>query len=163
MIGQAVDNRGPVAATEHYPIHRPAPTFTDQVTRVEVFETGVKVIDLMCAVRASGGKVGLFGGAGVGKTVTMLELISSTSRIEHAGYVGLCRRRASAPAKATSFYYEMRDAGVLDKISHGVRSDERTTRRPAARAALSGLTLAEKFRDEGRDVLLFIDNIYRYT
>ena len=159
VIGQAVDNRGPVAATEHYPIHRPAPTFTDQVTRVEVFETGVKVIDLI-APFTKGGKTGVFGGAGVGKTIIIQELISSLAR-EHGGYsvfAGVGERTR----EGTQLYGEMQEAGVIDKLCmvFGQMNESPGVR---LRAALTGLTMAEYFRDQGRDVLLFIDNIFRFV
>ena len=159
VLGQPVDNRGPVAAVEHYPIHRPAPVFTDQVTRTEVFETGVKVIDLI-APFTKGGKTGVFGGAGVGKTIIIQELISSLAR-EHGGYsvfAGVGERTR----EGTQLYGEMQEAGVLDKLCmvFGQMNESPGVR---LRAALTGLTMAEHFRDEGRDVLLFIDNIFRFV
>ena len=159
VLGQPVDNRGPVAAGERYPIHRPAPEFTDQVTRTEVFETGVKVIDLI-APFTKGGKTGVFGGAGVGKTIIIQELISSLAR-EHGGYsvfAGVGERTR----EGTQLYGEMQEAGVLDKLCmvFGQMNESPGVR---LRAALTGLTMAEYFRDEGRDVLLFIDNIFRFV
>ena len=141
------------------PIHRKAPSYEDQIGDNEVLETGIKVIDLICPF-ARGGKVGLFGGAGVGKTVTMLELIRNIA-IEHSGlsvFAGVGERTR----EGNDFYYEMEEAGVLDKISlvFGQMNEPHGNR---LRVALTGLTMAEKFRDEGRDVLLFVDNIYRYT
>ena len=159
VLGDAIDEKGPINARQKMPIHRKAPTFEDQTGGVELLETGVKVIDLICPI-ARGGKVGLFGGAGVGKTVTMLELIRNIA-IEHAGlsvFAGVGERTR----EGNDFYYEMTDAGVLDKISlvFGQMNEPPGNR---LRVGLTGLTLAEQFRDEGRDVLLFIDNIYRYT
>ena len=141
------------------PIHRKAPAYEDQIGGNEVLETGIKVIDLICPF-ARGGKVGLFGGAGVGKTVTMLELIRNIA-IEHSGlsvFAGVGERTR----EGNDFYYEMEEAGVLDKISlvFGQMNEPPGNR---LRVALTGLTMAEKFRDDGRDVLLFVDNIYRST
>ena len=159
VLGDPVDEKGPINARDTLPIHRKPPSYEDQKGGNELLETGVKVIDLMCPF-ARGGKVGLFGGAGVGKTVTMLELIRNIA-IEHTGlsvFAGVGERTR----EGNDFYYEMQDAGVLDKISlvFGQMNEPPGNR---LRVGLSGLTLAEKFRDEGRDVLLFIDNIYRYT
>lgn len=159
VLGNSIDEKGPINAKENKPIHRKPPTFEDQKGGNELLETGIKVIDLMCPF-ARGGKVGLFGGAGVGKTVTMLELIRNIA-IEHSGlsvFAGVGERTR----EGNDFYYEMMDAGVLDKISlvFGQMNEPPGNR---LRVALSGLTLAEQFRDEGRDVLLFVDNIYRYT
>ena len=159
VLGDAIDEKGPINARQRLPIHRDPPTFEDQKGDIELLETGVKVIDLMCPM-ARGGKVGLFGGAGVGKTVTMLELIRNIA-IEHSGlsvFAGVGERTR----EGNDFYYEMTDAGVLDKISlvFGQMNEPPGNR---LRVGLTGLTLAEQFRDEGRDVLLFIDNIYRYT
>ncbi len=159
VLGNPIDEKGPVEAKIKQPIHRKAPSYEDQVGGNELLETGIKVIDLMCPF-ARGGKVGLFGGAGVGKTVTMLELIRNIA-IEHSGlsvFAGVGERTR----EGNDFYYEMMEAGVLDKISlvFGQMNEPPGNR---LRVALSGLTLAEQFRDEGRDVLLFIDNIYRYT
>ena len=159
VLGDSIDEKGPINARETLPIHRKPPRYEDQKGGNELLETGVKVIDLMCPF-ARGGKVGLFGGAGVGKTVTMLELIRNIA-IEHSGlsvFAGVGERTR----EGNDFYYEMQEAGVLDKLSlvFGQMNEPPGNR---LRVALSGLTLAEKFRDEGRDVLLFIDNIYRYT
>ena len=159
VLGNPIDEKGPVEAAQTMPIHRAAPTYEDQLGGNELLETGVKVIDLICPF-AKGGKVGLFGGAGVGKTVTMLELIRNIA-IEHAGlsvFAGVGERTR----EGNDFYYEMEEAGVLDKISlvFGQMNEPPGNR---LRVGLTGLTLAENFRDEGRDVLLFIDNIYRYT
>ena len=159
VLGNPIDERGAINSKQHRPIHQKPPTFEDQTGGNELLETGIKVIDLMCPF-ARGGKVGLFGGAGVGKTVTMLELIRNIA-IEHSGlsvFAGVGERTR----EGNDFYYEMQDAGVLDKISlvFGQMNEPPGNR---LRVALSGLTLAEQFRDEGRDVLLFVDNIYRYT
>ena len=159
VLGNPIDERGAIDAQERMPIHRDAPAYEDQLGGNELLETGVKVIDLICPF-AKGGKVGLFGGAGVGKTVTMLELIRNIA-IEHSGlsvFAGVGERTR----EGNDFYYEMQEAGVLDKISlvFGQMNEPPGNR---LRVGLTGLTLAEKFRDEGRDVLLFIDNIYRYT
>ncbi len=159
VLGDPIDEKGPVNAQEHMTIHRDAPKFEDQRGGNELLETGIKVIDLICPF-ARGGKVGLFGGAGVGKTVTMLELIRNIA-IEHSGlsvFAGVGERTR----EGNDFYHEMQEAGVLDKISlvFGQMNEPPGNR---LRVALTGLTLAEKFRDEGRDVLLFVDNIYRYT
>ncbi|MCE2437208.1 MAG: F0F1 ATP synthase subunit beta, partial [Pseudomonadales bacterium] len=159
VLGNPIDERGPIESSVVRPIHRQPPTFEDQKGGNELLETGIKVIDLMCPF-ARGGKVGLFGGAGVGKTVTMLELIRNIA-IEHSGlsvFAGVGERTR----EGNDFYYEMQGAGVLDKISlvFGQMNEPPGNR---LRVALSGLTLAEQFRDEGRDVLLFVDNIYRYT
>lgn len=159
VLGNAIDEKGAINARETQSIHRKAPKYEDQKGGNELLETGVKVIDLMCPF-ARGGKVGLFGGAGVGKTVTMLELIRNIA-IEHSGlsvFAGVGERTR----EGNDFYYEMEEAGVLDKISlvFGQMNEPPGNR---LRVALTGLTLAEKFRDEGRDVLLFVDNIYRYT
>ena len=159
VLGNPIDEKGPVNAKEHMPIHRKAPSYEDQIGDNEVLETGIKVIDLICPF-ARGGKVGLFGGAGVGKTVTMLELIRNIA-IEHSGlsvFAGVGERTR----EGNDFYYEMEEAGVLDKISlvFGQMNEPPGNR---LRVALTGLTMAEQFRDEGRDVLLFVDNIYRYT
>ena len=159
VLGNPIDEKGPVNAREHMPIHRKAPKYEDQVGGNEILETGIKVIDLICPF-ARGGKVGLFGGAGVGKTVTMLELIRNIA-IEHSGlsvFAGVGERTR----EGNDFYYEMEEAEVLDKISlvFGQMNEPPGNR---LRVALTGLTMAEKFRDEGRDVLLFVDNIYRYT
>ena len=159
VLGRPVDNRGPVEPETYYPIHRPAPKFEDQVTRAELFETGVKVIDLI-APFTKGGKTGVFGGAGVGKTVIIMELISSLAR-EHGGFsvfAGVGERTR----EGTQLYQEMEEAGVLDKLCmvFGQMNEPSGVR---LRVALTGLTMAEYFRDEGRDVLLFIDNIFRFV
>ena len=145
VLGNPIDEKGPVNAQEQMPIHRKAPTYEDQIGDNEVLETGIKVIDLICPF-ARGGKVGLFGGAGVGKTVTMLELIRNIA-IEHSGlsvFAGVGERTR----EGNDFYYEMEEAGVLDKISlvFGQMNEPPGNR---LRVALTGLTMAEKFRDEG--------------
>ena len=159
VLGEPIDEKGPVNAQQKMPIHRKPPSYEDQKGGNELLETGIKVIDLICPF-AKGGKVGLFGGAGVGKTVTMLELIRNIAT-EHSGlsvFAGVGERTR----EGNDFYYEMEESGVLDKISlvFGQMNEPPGNR---LRVALTGLTLAEKFRDDGRDVLLFIDNIYRYT
>ncbi len=159
VLGRPVDQKGPVESDIRYPIHRPAPEFKDQVTKAEVFETGIKVIDLI-APFTKGGKTGVFGGAGVGKTVIIMELISSLAR-EHGGFsvfAGVGERTR----EGTQLYKEMTEAGVLDKLCmvFGQMNEPSGVR---LRVALSGLTMAEYFRDEGRDVLLFIDNIFRFV
>ncbi|RME34667.1 MAG: F0F1 ATP synthase subunit beta [Gammaproteobacteria bacterium] len=159
VLGEAIDEKGPVEAEEKWSIHRQAPKFTELSPATELLETGIKVIDLICPF-AKGGKVGLFGGAGVGKTVNMMELIRNIA-IEHSGYsvfTGVGERTR----EGNDFYHEMTESNVLDKVSlvYGQMNEPPGNR---LRVALTGLTLAEKFRDEGRDVLLFVDNIYRYT
>ncbi len=159
VLGEPVDEQGPVEAETRWPIHRPAPTYAEQAGAVEILETGIKVIDLIMPI-AKGGKIGLFGGAGVGKTVTLMELIRNIA-IEHAGYsvfAGVGERTR----EGNDFYNEMKEAGVLDKVAlvYGQMNEPPGNR---LRVALTGLTIAEYFRDEGRDVLMFIDNIYRYT
>jgi F-type H+-transporting ATPase subunit beta len=159
VLGDPIDEKGPVNAQQRMSIHRKAPLYEDQKGGQEILETGVKVIDLICPF-ARGGKVGLFGGAGVGKTVTMLELIRNIAT-EHSGlsvFAGVGERTR----EGNDFYHEMRESDVIDKISlvFGQMNEPPGNR---LRVALTGLTLAEKFRDDGRDVLLFIDNIYRYT
>jgi F-type H+-transporting ATPase subunit beta len=165
VLGHPIDEKGPVQAKEEWPIHRPAPSFEDQAGGQEILETGIKVIDLIIPF-AKGGKVGLFGGAGVGKTVNMLELINNIAKA-HSGlsvFAGVGERTR----EGNDFYHEMTEAGVLDKVAmvFGQMNEPPGNR---LRVALTGLTLAEYFRDErreggrGRDVLLFIDNIYRYT
>ncbi len=159
VLGEPIDEKGPIGEEERMSIHRKPPTYEEQAGGRDLLETGVKVIDLICPF-AKGGKVGLFGGAGVGKTVTMLELINNIAR-EHSGlsvFAGVGERTR----EGNDFYHEMQDAGVLDKIAmvFGQMNEPPGNR---LRVALSGLTMAEKFRDEGRDVLLFVDNIYRYT
>ncbi len=159
VLGEPVDEAGPVESENHWPIHRKAPGFTDQATAVEILETGIKVIDLIMPI-AKGGKIGLFGGAGVGKTVTLMELIRNIA-IEHAGFsvfAGVGERTR----EGNDFYHEMREADVLNKVAlvYGQMNEPPGNR---LRVGLAGLTISEYFRDEGRDVLLFIDNIYRYT
>ena len=159
VLGEPVDEKGPVESDQLLPIHRDAPKFTDHSSATELLETGVKVIDLLCPF-AKGGKVGLFGGAGVGKTVNMMELIRNIA-IEHSGYsvfTGVGERTR----EGNDFYHEMKDSDVLDKVAlvYGQMNEPPGNR---LRVALTGLTIAEGFRDEGRDVLLFVDNIYRYT
>ena len=159
VLGQPIDEKGPIGEKTKLPIHRPAPSFEDQASGQTVLETGIKVIDLLCPF-AKGGKVGLFGGAGVGKTVNMMELIRNIA-IEHSGYsvfAGVGERTR----EGNDFYHEMRESNVLDKVSlvYGQMNEPPGNR---LRVALTGLTVAENFRDEGRDVLLFVDNIYRYT
>ncbi len=159
VLGEPIDEMGEVAATEFLPIHRQPPRFDELVGSTEILETGIKVIDLVCPF-AKGGKGGLFGGAGVGKTVTMMELIRNIA-VEHSGYsvfAGVGERTR----EGNDFYHEMKESNVLDKVSlvYGQMNEPPGNR---LRVALTGLTIAESFRDEGRDVLLFIDNIYRYT
>ena len=159
VLGNPVDHAGPVGAEVHWPIHRDAPSYEEQSGATELLETGIKVIDLLCPF-AKGGKVGLFGGAGVGKTVNMMELIRNIA-IEHSGFsvfAGVGERTR----EGNDFYHEMKDSNVLDKVSlvYGQMNEPPGNR---LRVGLTGLTMAEFFRDEGRDVLLFIDNIYRYT
>jgi F-type H+-transporting ATPase subunit beta len=166
VLGRPIDERGPVTAEVRMPIHRDAPTFEELSPSTELLETGIKVIDLVCPF-AKGGKVGLFGGAGVGKTVNMLELINNIAT-QHAGlsvFAGVGERTR----EGNDFYHEMKDAGVIkldnlpeSKVAmvYGQMNEPPGNR---LRVALTGLTMAEFFRDEGRDVLFFIDNIYRYT
>ncbi len=159
VLGNPVDDAGDIGAEVSLPIHRPPPAYADQATATEVLETGIKVIDLVMPI-VKGGKVGLFGGAGVGKTVTLMELIRNIA-VEHSGYsvfAGVGERTR----EGNDFYHEMREGGVIDKVSlvYGQMNEPPGNR---LRVALTGLTMAEHFRDEGRDVLMFIDNIYRYT
>ena len=159
VLGEPIDEQGEIDAEESWSIHRPAPSYEEQSNSTELLETGIKVIDLICPF-AKGGKVGLFGGAGVGKTVNMMELIRNIA-IEHSGYsvfAGVGERTR----EGNDFYHEMKDSNVLDKVSlvYGQMNEPPGNR---LRVALTGLTMAEKFRDEGRDVLFFVDNIYRYT
>jgi len=159
VLGSAIDEKGDIGAEKIMPIHRAAPSYEEQAASAELLETGIKVIDLMCPF-AKGGKVGLFGGAGVGKTVNMMELIRNIA-IEHSGYsvfAGVGERTR----EGNDFYHEMKEGGVLDKVAlvYGQMNEPPGNR---LRVGLTGLTIAENFRDEGRDVLLFIDNIYRYT
>lgn len=159
VLGEPIDEKGPIGEEESWSIHREAPSYEDQSNSTELLETGIKVIDLVCPF-AKGGKVGLFGGAGVGKTVNMMELIRNIA-IEHSGYsvfAGVGERTR----EGNDFYHEMMESNVLDKVSlvYGQMNEPPGNR---LRVALTGLTMAEKFRDEGRDVLFFVDNIYRYT
>lgn len=159
VLGTPIDEKGPIGEEQRLSIHREAPSFQDQAASAELLETGIKVIDLICPF-AKGGKVGLFGGAGVGKTVNMMELIRNIA-IEHSGYsvfAGVGERTR----EGNDFYHEMRESNVLDKVSlvYGQMNEPPGNR---LRVALTGLTIAESFRDEGKDVLLFVDNIYRYT
>lgn len=159
VLGNPIDECGPIDSKEFMPIHRKAPTFEELASGNELLETGIKVIDLICPF-AKGGKVGLFGGAGVGKTVNMMELIRNIA-IEHSGYsvfAGVGERTR----EGNDFYHEMKESNVLDKVAlvYGQMNEPPGNR---LRVGLTGLAIAEKFRDEGRDVLLFIDNIYRYT
>ena len=159
VLGEPIDEKGPIGEEERWSIHREAPSYEDQSNSAELLETGIKVIDLVCPF-AKGGKVGLFGGAGVGKTVNMMELIRNIA-IEHSGYsvfAGVGERTR----EGNDFYHEMMESNVLDKVSlvYGQMNEPPGNR---LRVALTGLTMAEKFRDEGRDVLFFVDNIYRYT
>ena len=159
VLGRPVDGLGPVEARQTYPIHRPAPAFEDQSTKVEVFETGVKVIDLI-APFTKGGKTGIFGGAGVGKTVIIMELIRSVA-MEHEGnsvFAGVGERTR----EGTQLYREMLESGVMKDtvMVYGQMNEPPGVR---LRVALSALAMAEYFRDEGRDVLLFVDNIFRFS
>lgn len=159
VLGNPVDEAGDIGAEQKAPIHRYPPAYADQASAVEILETGIKVIDLIMPI-AKGGKVGLFGGAGVGKTVTLMELIRNIA-VEHSGYsvfAGVGERTR----EGNDFYHEMNEGGVLDKVAlvYGQMNEPPGNR---LRVALTGLTMAEHFRDEGRDVLMFIDNIYRYT
>ncbi|OOZ39379.1 F0F1 ATP synthase subunit beta [Solemya pervernicosa gill symbiont] len=159
VLGNPIDEAGPIGEETQWGIHRKAPAYEELSASTELLETGIKVIDLVCPF-AKGGKVGLFGGAGVGKTVNMMELIRNIA-IEHSGYsvfAGVGERTR----EGNDFYHEMKESSVLDKVSlvYGQMNEPPGNR---LRVALTGLTMAEYFRDEGRDVLLFIDNIYRYT
>ena len=159
VLGEPVDNAGDIGAESKMPIHRAPPTFEEQAGGNELLETGIKVIDLLCPF-AKGGKIGLFGGAGVGKTVTMMELINNIAK-KHSGlsvFAGVGERTR----EGNDFYYEMKEAGVLDKVGmvYGQMNEPPGNR---LRVGLTGLTMAEHFRDQGKDMLLFIDNIYRYT
>ena len=160
MLGDPIDGMAPVKTKKTYPIHRPAPPFTEQSTKTEIFETGIKVIDLICPI-LKGGKVGLFGGAGVGKTVVVKELIRNIAA-EHGGFsvfAGVGERSR----EGNDLYYEMKESGVLDKTAL-VFGQMNEPPGPRLRVALTGLAMAEYFRDEEqRDVLLFIDNIFRFT
>jgi F-type H+-transporting ATPase subunit beta len=159
VLGDPVDGQGPIGEKHRRAIHQPAPAYEDLAASTELLETGIKVVDLICPF-AKGGKVGLFGGAGVGKTVNMMELIRNIA-IEASGYsvfAGVGERTR----EGNDFYHEMKEGNVLDKVSlvYGQMNEPPGNR---LRVALTGLSIAEHFRDEGRDVLLFIDNIYRYT
>ena len=166
VLGEPIDEGGPVTSDVHWPIHRAAPSYEDQSGSTELLETGIKVIDLLCPF-AKGGKVGLFGGAGVGKTVNMLELINNIAK-EHSGlsvFAGVGERTR----EGNDFYHEMSDSKVINlenlpeskvALVYGQMNEPPGNR---LRVALTGLTMAEYFRDEGRDVLFFVDNIYRYT
>lgn len=159
VLGDPIDEKGAIGEKERWAIHREAPSYEDQAATNELLETGIKVIDLICPF-AKGGKVGLFGGAGVGKTVNMMELIRNIA-IEHSGYsvfAGVGERTR----EGNDFYHEMTDSNVIDKVSlvYGQMNEPPGNR---LRVGLTGLTMAEAFREDGNDVLLFIDNIYRYT
>ncbi len=159
VLGRPIDEMGEIGAEKNMSIHREAPAFDELSASTELLETGIKVIDLICPF-AKGGKVGLFGGAGVGKTVNMMELIRNIA-IEHSGYsvfAGVGERTR----EGNDFYHEMKESKVLDKVAlvYGQMNEPPGNR---LRVALTGLTMAESFRDEGRDVLFFVDNIYRYT
>jgi len=159
VLGRPIDEKGAVDSEAKWPIHRKPPTFEEQASSTEVLETGIKVIDLIMPIQ-KGGKVGLFGGAGVGKTVTLMELIRNIA-VEHSGFsvfAGVGERTR----EGNDFYHEMQEGGVLDKVAlvYGQMNEPPGNR---LRVALTGLTMAEYFREEGRDVLLFVDNIYRYT
>jgi F-type H+-transporting ATPase subunit beta len=159
VLGRPIDEAGPIATDEKRPIHAKAPKFDELSPSVDLLETGIKVIDLICPF-AKGGKVGLFGGAGVGKTVNMMELINNIAK-QHSGlsvFAGVGERTR----EGNDFYHEMKDSNVLDKVSmvFGQMNEPPGNR---LRVALTGLTMAERFRDEGRDILFFVDNIYRYT
>ncbi len=159
VLGEPVDEKGPVGADQRWAIHRAPPKFEEQAATTEILETGIKVIDLIMPIQ-KGGKVGLFGGAGVGKTVTLMELIRNIA-VEHSGFsvfAGVGERTR----EGNDFYHEMQEGGVLDKVAlvYGQMNEPPGNR---LRVGLTGLTMAEYFRDEGRDVLLFVDNIYRYT
>ena len=160
VVGRPIDEKGPIDAKEAWPIHRPAPEFTEQSTKVELLETGIKVVDLLIPF-PKGGKMGLFGGAGVGKTVILMEMINNIAK-QHGGksvFVGVGERTR----EGNDLYHEMIDAGVIDKAAliYGQMNEPPGAR---ARVALTALTVAEYFRDvEGEDVLLFVDNIFRFT
>jgi F-type H+-transporting ATPase subunit beta len=159
VLGRPIDEAGPIPGGELRPIHAKAPKFDELSPSVDLLPTGIKVIDLVCPF-AKGGKIGLFGGAGVGKTVNMMELINNIAK-SYGGYsvfAGVGERTR----EGNDFYHEMEESGVLDKVAmvFGQMNEPPGNR---LRVALTGLTMAEKFRDEGKDILLFIDNIYRYT
>jgi F-type H+-transporting ATPase subunit beta len=159
VTGEAVDGRPTPTSDTYYPIHRPAPEFQDQSTVIETFETGLKVVDLI-APFIKGGKTGIYGGAGVGKTVTIAELIRTVAQ-EHEG-VSVFAGVGERTREGTDLYYEMQEYGVQDSVAM-VFGQMNETPGVRLRVALTGLTMAEYFRDEGRDVLLFIDNIFRYV
>jgi len=159
VLGRPIDDEGPIATEERRAIHQPAPKFDELSPSVDLLETGIKVIDLVCPF-AKGGKVGLFGGAGVGKTVNMMELINNIAK-QHSGlsvFAGVGERTR----EGNDFYHEMKESNVIDKVAmvFGQMNEPPGNR---LRVALTGLTMAEAFRDEGRDILFFVDNIYRYT
>ena len=159
VLGRPIDEAGPIATEERRSIHQAAPKFDELSPSVDLLETGIKVIDLVCPF-AKGGKVGLFGGAGVGKTVNMMELINNIAK-QHSGlsvFAGVGERTR----EGNDFYHEMKDSNVLDKVAmvFGQMNEPPGNR---LRVALTGLSMAERFRDEGRDILFFVDNIYRYT
>ena len=159
VLGNPIDECGPIGEQERMQIHRAAPKYEELSASDDLLETGIKVIDLVCPF-AKGGKVGLFGGAGVGKTVNMMELINNIAK-EHSGlsvFAGVGERTR----EGNDFYHEMKDSNVVDKVAmvYGQMNEPPGNR---LRVALTGLTMAEKFRDEGKDVLFFVDNIYRYT
>ncbi len=159
VLGRPIDEAGPIATEERRSIHQPSPKFDELSPSVDLLETGIKVIDLVCPF-AKGGKVGLFGGAGVGKTVNMMELINNIAK-QHSGlsvFAGVGERTR----EGNDFYHEMKDSNVLDKVAmvFGQMNEPPGNR---LRVALTGLTMAERFRDDGRDILFFVDNIYRYT
>ena len=159
VLGRPIDDAGPIASEELREIHQKAPKFDELSPSVDLLETGIKVIDLVCPF-AKGGKVGLFGGAGVGKTVNMMELINNIAK-QHSGlsvFAGVGGRTR----EGNDFYHEMKDSNVLDKVAmvFGQMNEPPGNR---LRVALTGLTMAERFRDDGRDILFFVDNIYRYT
>ncbi len=159
VLGNPIDELGAVGTDERWAIHRSAPKLEDQASSTEILETGIKVIDLIMPI-VKGGKVGLFGGAGVGKTVTLMELINNIAKA-HGGFsvfAGVGERTR----EGNDFYHEMKESGVIDKVAlvYGQMNEPPGNR---LRVALTGLTMAEYFREEGRDVLLFVDNIYRYT
>ncbi len=159
VLGNPIDNQGDIGNEDTMPIHRKPPKFEEQSSATEILETGIKVIDLVMPI-SKGGKIGLFGGAGVGKTVTLMELIRNIA-VEHSGFsvfAGVGERTR----EGNDFYYEMQEGGVLDKVAlvYGQMNEPPGNR---LRVALTGLTMAEYFRDQGSDVLMFVDNIYRYT
>src|SRR5208282_1832279 len=160
VTGLPVDEAGPISSDRSMPIHREPPTFAEQATEVEIFETGIKVIDLICPY-SRGGKIGLFGGAGVGKTVTIMELINNVAK-QHGG-VSVFAGVGERSREGNDLYRELQESGVLSKTAlvYGQMNEPPGAR---ARVALTGVTVAEYFRDEqGKDVLLFIDNIFRFV